>query len=96
MRDTKRVFRNNDGDMLFLPQEREIRITTEFGILEIEPLEMALIPRGMTMQIDVVGGGEGPASGYLLENFGDQFIIPDLGVVGISSGFAHPRHFLRT
>jgi len=46
-----RVFRNNDADMLFLPQDGEIEIRTEFGRLTVEPLEMALIPRGMVMQV---------------------------------------------
>lgn len=29
-----------------------------------------------------------------MENFGDHFVVPDLGPIGISGGLAHPRHFV--
>lgn len=56
-------------------------------------MEMALVQRGMTFQVNMEHGVS-VAKGYFLENFGDPFVIPDLGPIGISTGLAHPRHFL--
>lgn len=86
-----RFMRNADADTLILPQEGALEIRTEFGDLHVEPLELALIPRGMLFQVNLVGES---ARGYFLENAGAHFVIPDLGPIGISSGLAHPRHFL--
>lgn len=87
-----RVFRNQDGDMLVLPQEGSLLINTEFGDLEVSPMEIALIPRGITFRVNL--SGSEIARGYVLENFGAPFVIPEMGPIGISSGLAHPRHFL--
>mmetsp|Transcript_28686 Transcript_28686/g.63231 ORF Transcript_28686/g.63231 Transcript_28686/m.63231 type:complete len:460 (+) Transcript_28686:47-1426(+) len=92
MGERRRVMRNQDGDMIVMPQEGTIRVRTEFGDLEVEQQEFALVPRGVVFQVDSVSGT--PCKGYVLENFGSQFVIPDLGPIGISSGLAHPRHFL--
>jgi homogentisate 1,2-dioxygenase len=89
----RRVFRNQDGDMLFVPQEGAIVIKTEFGDLEISPSEIALIPKGIAFQVNLDDSTQ-EARGYVLENFGAPFVIPDMGPIGISSGLAHPRHFL--
>jgi homogentisate 1,2-dioxygenase len=86
-----RYLRNADADTLILPQEGILEIRTEFGTLKVEPLELALIPRGMVFQVNLAGGS---AKGYFLENAGAHFVIPDMGPIGISSGLAHPRHFL--
>ncbi|CAE7769461.1 hmgA, partial [Symbiodinium pilosum] len=51
------------------------------------------VPRGLTFQVDLPPG-TASARGYFLENFGDHFVVPDLGPIGISGGLAHPRHFL--
>jgi len=59
----------------------------------VEPLELAVVPRGHVMQINLAGGCK-QAKGYMLENFGSPFIVPDLGPIGISGGLAHPRHFV--
>ena len=88
-----RVFRNHDGDMLFIPQDGAIVIKTEFGDLEISPNEIALVPRGIVFQVNLENGSK-EARGYVLENFGSPFVIPDMGPIGISSGLAHPRHFV--
>ena len=87
-----RVMKNHDGDMLFIPEEGHIRIKTEFGDLEVDPCEIALIPKGISFQVSVKRGDQ--ARGYVLENFGSPFVIPDMGPIGISSGLAHPRHFM--
>lgn len=90
---TSRVFRNQDGDMLILPQEGGLLINTEFGDLDVAPLEMVLIPRGVVFRVNLLNE-QTCCRGYVLENFGSPFIIPEMGPIGISSGLAHPRHFL--
>lgn len=93
MSSSRRFLRNIDADILILPQEGALDIRTEFGNLRVGPWELAIVQRGMTCQINLADGTE-LAKGYFLENFGDQFVIPDLGPIGISSGLAHPRHFI--
>eukprot|EP00928_Gymnodinium_smaydae_P080018 TRINITY_DN63824_c0_g1_i1.p1 TRINITY_DN63824_c0_g1~~TRINITY_DN63824_c0_g1_i1.p1 ORF type:complete len:465 (+),score=87.66 TRINITY_DN63824_c0_g1_i1:102-1496(+) len=93
MADRGRVMRNADADTLILPQEGQLVVRTEFGDLEVEPCEMVLVPRGTVFQVNLADKTE-LARGYYLENFGSQFVIPDLGPIGISGGLAHPRHFL--
>lgn len=88
-----RFLRNADADMLLLPQEGRLIIKSELGELEVEPWELALVPRGITFQVNLASGTS-HARGYFLENFGDHFVVPDLGPIGVSSGLAHPRHFL--
>lgn len=89
-----RFLRNADADTLILPQEGALEIRTEFGDLNVEPLELALVPRGIVFQVNIADASATSARGYFLENFGDQFVVPDLGPIGISGGLAHPRHFL--
>jgi homogentisate 1,2-dioxygenase len=79
--------------MLIVPQEGNMLINTEFGDIELEPCEIALIPRGITFRVNL-GENVREARGYVLENYGHPFIIPDMGPIGISSGLAHPRHFV--
>lgn len=93
MRERGRFLRHADADMLILPQEGALELRTEFGDLQVEPLELALVPRGTVFQVNLVEGAVS-GRGYFLENFGDLFVVPDLGPIGISGGLAHPRHFL--
>ncbi|MDW5414994.1 homogentisate 1,2-dioxygenase [Iodobacter sp. CM08] len=86
----QRVFFSADGEFLFLPQQGRIRLVTELGILEIEPEEIAVIPRGMKFRVELL---DSSASGYLCENHGSPLRIPDLGPIG-SNGLANPRDFL--
>jgi homogentisate 1,2-dioxygenase len=86
----QRVFFSADGEFLFLPQQGRIRLVTELGILEIEPEEIAVIPRGMKFRVELLDSN---ASGYLCENHGSPLRIPDLGPIG-SNGLANPRDFL--
>jgi homogentisate 1,2-dioxygenase len=83
-----RAFFNADGEMLIVPQSGRLTITTEFGIMAVEPQEMALIPRGVRFRVAV----EGPSRGYVCENYGALFRLPDLGPIG-SNGLANPRDF---
>mmetsp|Transcript_53865 Transcript_53865/g.125659 ORF Transcript_53865/g.125659 Transcript_53865/m.125659 type:complete len:463 (-) Transcript_53865:336-1724(-) len=89
----RRFLRVADGDVLLLPQEGGLNIRTELGHFEVNPWELAVVPRGLTFQVDLAAGSSS-ARGYFLENFGDHFVVPDLGPIGISGGLAHPRHFL--
>ncbi|MBS0192714.1 MAG: homogentisate 1,2-dioxygenase [Proteobacteria bacterium] len=84
-----RFFCNADGELLIVPQQGRLRIDTELGVLEVEPQQIALIPRGIRFR---VGLPDGHARGYVCENFGAPFKLPDLGPIG-SNGLANPRDF---
>lgn len=40
----ERVFFNADGEWLIVPEQGRLRLVTELGVLEVEPLEIAVIP----------------------------------------------------
>ena len=88
---SSRVVRNLDAETLIMPQSGSLLVTTELGRLEVSPLELLLIPRGMFFRVHTKASDV--CSGYLLENFGANFILPELGPIGASSGLAHARHF---
>ena len=85
-----RFFCNADGELLLVPQLGRLRLVTEMGLLDIEPLEIAVIPRGIRFRVELP---DGPSRGYVCENFGASFKLPDLGPIG-SNGLANPRDFL--
>ncbi|WP_331692687.1 homogentisate 1,2-dioxygenase [Pandoraea sputorum] len=85
-----RFFYNADGELLVVPQEGRLRIATEFGVLEVEPYEIAVLPRGVRFRVTLP---DGRARGYICENYGALFRLPDLGPIG-SNGLANPRDFL--
>lgn len=85
-----RYFMNADGDFLFVPQKGLVQIKTEFGVIEIKPGEIANIPRGLKFQVNPLTGAA--CSGYIGENFGAPFQLPELGVMG-ANALAHRRHF---
>ena len=87
MRD--RVFFSADGELLLIPQEGRLDVATEFGTIELGPLQVALIPRGVRFR---VGLPDGAARGYVAENHGALLRLPDLGPIG-SNGLANPRDF---
>ncbi|HTT13148.1 MAG TPA: homogentisate 1,2-dioxygenase [Burkholderiaceae bacterium] len=86
---TDRVFYNADGELLVVLQEGRLRFATELGLIDAEPLEIVVIPRGVRFRVELL---EGTARGYVCENFGAPFRLPDLGVIG-SNGLANPRDF---
>jgi homogentisate 1,2-dioxygenase len=88
MRD--RYFYSADGELLIVPQQGRLSIATEMGAIELEPQEIAVIPRGVRFKVDLP---DGSARGYICENFGALFQLPDLGPIG-SNGLANPRDFL--
>ena len=84
-----RAFFNADGEMLIVPQEGAIRLVTELGRFDVTPLQIALIPRGLRFRVELLGP---VARGYVCENYGAAFRLPDLGPIG-SNGLANPRDF---
>ncbi|HMM57601.1 MAG: homogentisate 1,2-dioxygenase [Xanthomonadales bacterium PRO7] len=85
-----RFFYDADGELLIVPQQGRLRIATELGIIEIEPQEIAVIPRGIRFRVELP---DGAARGYICENFGALLRLPDLGPIG-SNGLANSRDFL--
>ncbi|MCV4268009.1 homogentisate 1,2-dioxygenase [Pseudomonas capsici] len=86
----QRAFFNADGEWLVVPQQGRLRIVTELGLLEIEPQEIAVLPRGMKFSVQLL---DDTARGYICENHGCVLRLPDLGPIG-SNGLANPRDFL--
>ena len=85
---TERYFWNADGELMFVPQEGAIELFTELGKLEAKPGEIAVVPRGMKFKMTV----QGPVRGYVCENYGAPFRLPELGPIG-SQGLAQRRDF---
>ncbi len=85
-----RFFYDADGELLIVPQLGRLRLATEFGVIEIAPQEIAVIPRGVRFRVELL---DGEARGYVAENFGAILRLPDLGPIG-SNGLANPRDFL--
>ena len=48
-------FYNADGEMLFVAQQGSLRFVTEFGRIDIEPGEIAVIPRGVKFRVELTG-----------------------------------------
>jgi homogentisate 1,2-dioxygenase len=85
-----RYFFDADGELLIIPQHGRLDIATEMGRIEVEPGEVALIPRGVRFSVALP---DGAARGYVAENYGALFRLPELGPIG-SNGLANARDFL--
>ena len=85
-----RFFANADGEMLIVPQLGALRFHTEMGILDAAPGEICVIPRGIKFRVVLL---DGQARGYICENYGLAFRLPELGPIG-ANGLANPRDFL--
>jgi homogentisate 1,2-dioxygenase len=83
-------FYSADGEMLIVPQLGSLRLATELGVLHVAPGEICVLPRGLKFHVDL--GGDA-ARGYICENYGAQFRLPDLGPIG-ANGLANARDFL--
>jgi homogentisate 1,2-dioxygenase len=83
-------FYNADAEMLFVPQQGALRIATEFGVIDVAPCEIAVIPRGVKIRVELP---DGPARGYLCENYGGAFTLPERGPIGANC-LANQRDFL--
>lgn len=103
----ERYFYNADAEMLIVPEMGRLGILTELGLLQVGPGSIAVIPRGLKFKVepapanatnsglqprDAAAGAETIARGYICENYGQQFRLPDLGPIG-ANGLANPRDF---
>ncbi len=101
-----RFFYSADGELVIVPQLGKLRLATELGVIEIEPQEIAVIPRGVRFRVELLDAEAAApahpapaalahpcARGYVCENFGAFLRLPDLGPIG-SNGLANARDFL--
>ena len=86
----QRALVNADGEMLLVPQQGRIVVTTELGMLDVRPGEVVVVPRGMAFSVALP---DGASRGYVCENYGTHFRLPELGPIG-SNGLANARDFL--
>ena len=84
-----RAFFNADAETVLVPEQGGLTLFTEMGRIDVEPLEIAVIPRGVKHRIELTGE---TARGFLVENFGAHFRLPELGPLG-ANGLANPRDF---
>lgn len=84
-----RYFYNGDGELLIVPQDGRLGIKTEYGLLQVEPQEIVVIPRGCRFNVTLLDAN---ARGYICENYGTLLRLPDLGPIG-SNGLALSRDF---
>jgi homogentisate 1,2-dioxygenase len=84
----ERYLWNADGELMFAPQQGSLLLCTELGRLTVDPGDIAVIPRGMKFKIEI----EAPVRGYVCENYGATFRLPELGPIG-SQGLAQARDF---
>ena len=89
-RSMRRIFWNADGELLIVPEQGRLRLATELGRLDVAPGSIALIPRGLRLRVELL---DATARGYICENHGATFRLPDLGPIG-ANGLANPRDFL--
>jgi homogentisate 1,2-dioxygenase len=85
----RRVFVDSDGELIIVPQQGALDVQTELGRIEVQPGSIAIIPRGMKFRVQLLGG---QARGYVAENYGLPFRLPELGPIG-ANGLANPRDF---
>jgi homogentisate 1,2-dioxygenase len=85
-----RFFYDADGELLIVPQQGSVRFATELGVIDVEPQEIVVIPRGVRFRVELL---DKTARGYVCENYGPLLRLPDRGPIG-SNGLANPRDFL--
>ena len=89
----KSVLLNADAEMLFVPQLGNLILHTELGQITISPGHIAVLPRGMMVKIQLSDNkSHGEARGYVCENYGAKFTLPDRGPIGANC-LANPRDF---
>ena len=77
-----RYFVDSDGELLFVPQLGPVVLHTELGPLRVAP--------GVRFRVELP---DGPVRGYLCENYGAAFTLPERGPIG-ANGLASERDFL--
>ena len=88
---TDDYFCNADGELLIVAECGSFRLFTELGLLDLSPGEIAVIGRGMTFQVELFD--DQPIRGYVCENYGAPFALPERGPIG-ANGLANARDFL--
>ena len=86
----ERIFADSDGELLLVPDRGALLLFTEFGRIVVGPGEIAVVPRGIRFRVELLAG---EARGYVCENFGQPFELPQLGPIG-ANGLANSRDFL--
>lgn len=86
-----RYFYNADGEMLIVPEKGRIGFLTELGAIQAGPGEVVCIPRGLKFRVEP-HPDDNQCRGYICENYGQHFRLPDLGPIG-ANGLANPRDF---
>ncbi len=82
-------FYSADSELMVVPQQGRMRFATELGIIDIEPMEIAILPRGLVYKVTLL---DGPARGFVCENYGAKFDLPSRGPIGANC-LANPRDF---
>ncbi|MCG8425296.1 MAG: homogentisate 1,2-dioxygenase [Proteobacteria bacterium] len=82
-------FYSADSELLVVPQEGRLRFYTELGIIDLQPQEIAILPRGLVYRVAVL---EGPVRGFVCENYGRKFVLPNRGPIGANC-LANARDF---
>ena len=85
------VFWNCDAEMMVIAEHGRLRFRTEFGVIDIAPREIAVLPRGVKFRVELFN--EEPARAYVCENYGGAFTLPERGPIGANC-LANQRDFL--
>ena len=85
-----RYFVDSDGELLLVPELGTVIVHTELGPLRLSPGEIAVVPRGIRFKVELT---DDFARGYVCENFGSNFTLPERGPIG-ANGLANERDFL--
>jgi len=86
----RRYFYCADGELMLVPQQGGLIVFTELGRLQLSPGEIGVVPRGMKFKVGLL---DNQVRGYVCENYGAPFRLPELGPIG-SQGLAQSRDFL--
>jgi homogentisate 1,2-dioxygenase len=87
----ERYFYNADGELLILPEKGRLGFLTELGAIQVGPGSIVVIPRGVKFRVEPAPGDD-QCRGYICENYGQQFSLPELGPIG-ANGLANARDF---
>jgi len=80
---------NADGEFLLVPETGTLLLHTEYGRLRVAPGEVAVLARGVRFRVELP---DERARGYVCENYGQPFTLPELGPIG-ANGLANARDF---